>query len=196
MIRPRIYLAGPGVFRSDAKQYGDDLKRMAKSFGMEGLWPLDASINDIREANGLPRIADGEVLAGVKNARLIYSANVAMLETCDGVIADISPFRGPSLDPGTAFEIGYAVHAGKPVFAWSETGHITYLSRCQGMIPVKYIDHREWRDGRDGTLIENFGLVDNLMISIPIKGPYRSVQEAMLAASDVLIGEREKVVQR
>ncbi len=192
-LKPRIYLAGPGVFRSDAKQYGLDLKRMAKSFGMEGLWPLDASINNIRETYGLPRIADGEVLAGVKNARLIYSANVAILETCDGVIADISPFRGPSLDPGTAFEIGYAVHAGKPVFAWSND-HRSYLDRCRYFIPATAFWYFENKD-KDEMLIENFGLSDNLMISIPIKGPYRSAQEAMLAASDVLISERKEVAQ-
>lgn len=33
------------------------------------------------------------------------------------------------MDPGTAFEIGYAVAKGKQVVLWSETGHSTEKER-------------------------------------------------------------------
>ena len=69
----------------------------------------------------------------------------------DAVIADLTPFRGPSADPGTVWEIGYAVALGKPVFAY--TG-----------------DRREYKErvAPDGLRVEDHGAVDNLMIGASI----------------------------
>ena len=43
-----------------------------------------------------------------------------MVSAADAVVADLSPFRGPHIDDGTAVEIGYAVARGIPVFAYAD----------------------------------------------------------------------------
>lgn len=107
---PRIYLAGPNVFRPDAVAFGAALKRKCTDAGLLGCFPLDNEINGSSPA---------------ETARLIYEANVALIETSHAVVADISPFRSPNMDPGTAWEIGYAIAKGLPVFAW-----LTSLATC------------------------------------------------------------------
>ncbi|MHA2066225.1 MAG: nucleoside 2-deoxyribosyltransferase, partial [Candidatus Thorarchaeota archaeon] len=41
---PRVYLAGPSVFRTDAKEYGEHLKKVAGKLGLNGEYPLDNKI--------------------------------------------------------------------------------------------------------------------------------------------------------
>ena len=47
-------------------------------------------------------------------ARHIYQANIAHLDRCDAVVANLDFFRGPEPDSGTCFEVGYAIARGKP----------------------------------------------------------------------------------
>ena len=49
----------------------------------------------------------------------IYRVCVAHMERCDVLIADMTPFRGPSMDVGTAFEMGFAKACRMPVFGYS-----------------------------------------------------------------------------
>jgi nucleoside 2-deoxyribosyltransferase len=108
-MRRRIYLAGPDVFRPDAKDYGAHLKRLCQAHGFEGCFPLD------EPAQGS---AD------------IFAACLRQLRACDLVLANLSPFRGASADVGTAVELGMAHAMGKPVFAWSSTAGETYAARA------------------------------------------------------------------
>src|SRR6185312_6569622 len=41
---PRVYLAGPGVFREDAASYGKMLRKKCNRAGLDGCYPLDADI--------------------------------------------------------------------------------------------------------------------------------------------------------
>src|SRR5690606_8586836 len=43
MIRS-LYLAGPDVFRPDARERGRELKALCAEFGIEGLFPLDQEV--------------------------------------------------------------------------------------------------------------------------------------------------------
>lgn len=177
MTKPLIYLAGPGVFRSDAEMYGANLKRMARAFGMEGLWPLDAEVT---------------TPSPLQIAHAVRKANVGLIERCNGVIADISPFRGPNMDAGTAYEIGFADAIGKPIWAYSSDLR-SLLDRSKYLITTTTTDHEIWRDA-EGLSIENLGLTENLMISCSVKGIYRSAQEAMLAAAGELLGQQRKAL--
>ena len=132
MARPRLYLAGPDVFRHDAAEQGERLKALCLANGVEGLYPLDGKGADIRR-----RCID-------------------MMDEADALVANITPFRGVHMDPGTAFEIGYAEAKGKRVFLWSEDPRMV----AERVTPAP--DNAE-RDG-DGHLIENFGKAENLMI--------------------------------
>ncbi len=139
-----VYLAGPEVFFPDVAEVAERLKAACSASGLRGLFPTDA---------------ERPTGAGVSLARAIYLGNVALINRSAAVIADISPFRGAGMDPGTAWEIGYAIARGLPVFAWSHDLR-PYAERVgpthQG--PRGPVD-------ADGLLIEDFGLVENLMIA-------------------------------
>jgi nucleoside 2-deoxyribosyltransferase len=138
---PKIYLAGPGVFRPDAIAYGALLRAKCEQRGLRGLYPLDNTIKA-----DTPEAAAAEIFKG----------NVGMIDDARGIVADISPFRGPNMDPGTAWEIGYGIARGLPVFAWSSDTS-TLLQRTQ-----RYFKSDNTVDP-DGLMIEDFGGVENLM---------------------------------
>ena len=141
---PAVYLAGPEVFFPDVEAVAARLKALCAARGLVGLFPTDAE----RPSH-----------AGISTARAIYLGNVALIDRSDAVIADISPFRGAGMDPGTAWEIGYAIARGLPVFAYSHDLR-PYAERVgpAGHGPRGPID-------ADGLLVEDFGLVENLMIT-------------------------------
>jgi len=132
MARLRLYLAGPDVFRPDAVEQGDRLKALCVENGVEGLYPLDGKDADIRRRC------------------------IEMMDKADALVANITPFRGVHMDPGTAFEIGYAEAKGKRIFLWSDDPRMV----AERVTPAP---DKTDRDG-DGHLIENFGKAENLMI--------------------------------
>jgi nucleoside 2-deoxyribosyltransferase len=145
--RPSAYLAGPDVFLRDAAALGERKKRLCAAYGIEGLFPLDETLDD-----------DGAPL----DAR-IYRACVAMLRRADMVIAHLTPFRGPGADAGTVFELGMAVGLGKPVFGYTNDGADLLQRVLRGGGAQFDPTATAWRDA-DGLEIENFGNADNLMI--------------------------------
>lgn len=134
-----VYLAGPEVFWPNAVAMGEAKLRLCCCYGLEGLYPLD---NEVQSG-------DRESLASQ-----IYRGNRQMLDACDLVIANISPFRGPSADVGVAFEMGYAAALGKPVWAY----------RCDDREYHERVPKGPGATDTDGLHIENFGLADNLML--------------------------------
>lgn len=145
----KAYLAGPDVFLADAIAVGEAKVARCREHGIEGLYPLDQSLDGVTEA-GL--------------ARAIFRGNVAMMRAADVILADLTPFRSPSADPGTAFELGFAFALGKPVFGYSASPEPLF-ERVAGA-PRETL--AALPDGRllhpDGVTIEDFGLADNLML--------------------------------
>jgi nucleoside 2-deoxyribosyltransferase/DNA-binding CsgD family transcriptional regulator len=147
--RPKIYLAGPEVFLPEAKAIGQIKKDLCAKCGFEGLFPFD---------NEAPQSGSGD---GID--RLIYRANVAMIDAADCGIFNLTPFRGASADAGTIFELGVMTGLGKAAFAYSNDGG-TLLDRLKR-------DHlaafdkatSQWWD-QSGMAIENFENADNLML--------------------------------
>lgn len=159
-----LYLAGPAVFRPDAAAVGAALKALCQAHGATGLFPLD-----------------NEVEPGPRAASAIYRGNLGMIGRAQALVADISPFRGPHCDPGTAFEIGYARAMGKPVHAYSRRAG-DLLSRC-----ADACWDGGWRD-RDGLAIEDFGLPENLMIALACTvhdGPEAAIAAAVADVVEV-----------
>ena len=165
MFEIHAYLAGPDVFFPDAREIGRQRISYLKTLGVIGHFPLD---------NELPP----DVLKNpVQAIRLIGDANEKMMLDCcrDGriglILANMSPFHGPSMDVGTAFEAGF----------------MSALSYKNNVIIIGYTpDKRSFEDrvveeiyggwsnithengiphGPDGTMIEAFGGADNLMIT-------------------------------
>jgi nucleoside 2-deoxyribosyltransferase len=138
---PRVYLAGPDVFYPDAAARSAKLKDTCLHYGFEGVFPLDSELQLLTPA------------AREENGYLIYEANIKLIRSCQAILANVSPFRGPSLDAGTAFEIGYGKALGLDVVGY--TSNLTlYKDRAKP----------------DGMLVEDFGMIDNLMIHAALCG--------------------------
>ena len=102
--KPKLYLAGPEVFLPEAIEIGRIKKDLCARYGIEGLYPFDNEVS--------PR--SGEAVD-----RLIYRANIAMIRDADGGIFNLTPFRGPSADVGTVFELGFLSALGKAAFGYT-----------------------------------------------------------------------------
>lgn len=143
-----VYLAGFDVFLPDAVAHGERLKTLCATYGFEGLFPLD---------NLAPRDLSGQALA-----QWIYRENVALIRRADMVMANLNPFRGAEPDSGTAFEVGYAVACGKPV--WGYTAKAGSLID-QVAVGAAADDGVSRMVDAQGHTVEDFGLNLNLMLA-------------------------------
>jgi nucleoside 2-deoxyribosyltransferase len=137
----KLYLAGPDVFAPDATARFDAMREACRAAGFAPLTPVD---------NAVPETLQGRALAA-----FIKQANVELIRRCDAVVANVSPFRGPNMDPGTAWEIGFAEALDRPVILWSATP-VLLAARTPG----------DGSTDPDGWMVENFGLAENLMIAV------------------------------
>lgn len=149
MPRRTIYLAGPEVFLPDSgKRVFDAKKTACAEFGFEGVSPMDGELS----LDGLTSFAKGVA---------IYQGNLAHMNRCDAIVANMTPFRGVSMDAGAAFEMGYMAGLGKLVAGYT---HVT--------TPFEYRSMRYYEHGRGdllefysvGTSVEQFNMSDNLMM--------------------------------
>ncbi len=146
-----IYLAGPEVFFPEADEIFRRKKALCGAHGFCGLAPLDNAIE-----------ADPEEQKAF--ARSIFLANEKLMQQADFCIANITPFRGVSADTGTVYEIGYLRGIGKPVYAYS----CTDLPYAERVLASDFAGSSSEAD-RDGMMIENFDLADNLMIPFGVE---------------------------
>jgi nucleoside 2-deoxyribosyltransferase len=150
--RQRIYLAGPEVFFPNATAQGEIKRRLCAEYGFEGVYPLDNVVE------GIEHLSPQEV------ARRISHGNEGLMRSCDLLIANCTPFRGVSMDVGTAFEIGFMRALGRPVLGYSNTPD-DYAAR------VRETAARAvgiWDTESHAADIEDFGLAENLMIAVAI----------------------------
>ncbi len=133
-----LYLAGPEVFLADAAAIGELKKALCRASGFEGLFPLDQVVADT-----VPR----------ELAMAIWRGNRAMMARADGIVANLSPFRGPGADGGTVLELGLMAGLGRALFGYTHDAR----------------DYAE-RVAADGMEVEAFGLADNLMIEGVLDG--------------------------
>lgn len=141
----KIYLAGPDVFLPDALDIGRRKKELCAKYGLIGLYPLDSAVD--RRA--------GEVSLNIfKNCE-------AMMDEACAIIANLTPFRGPGADGGTAYELGYMAARDKLCLGYSNDPAV-YADRVRNFGEVTF------RDGllvdANGLTVEDSGLSDNLMM--------------------------------
>jgi nucleoside 2-deoxyribosyltransferase len=152
----KIYLGGPEVFLPDANDIVTKKAAMCGAYGFAAQVPHDT--HGINWQNMTP----------VQISRAIYQANVDVMKGCDCGLFDLTPFRGPSADVGTAFEVGLMTGMGKPVFGYTNvTGDFIDRFGLKQKAPnvndmIAFTDERNWR-------IENFGNADNLMLDSAIE---------------------------
>jgi len=151
MSAPKIYLAGPDVFLPNAGSVAEAKLKLCESYGFTGVSPLDNEI-------------DVSVLSKREAALRISKANEETIRGCQLLIANLTPFRGPSADVGTAYEMGFARALGIPVFAYTNSeGTLLERLRRQPGFGVSARGSGKFEDIYC-MAIENFDLTDNLML--------------------------------
>ena len=159
----RLYLAGPDVFMPGAPALAAAKKALCARYGFTGLHPID---------NEAPAATPGD------RAMAIFRNNLALMDAADAIIADLTPFRGPSADPGTVFELGWMTSRGRPAFGYS----LAAAGFRERTIAALALDPGAQTD-RAGAAIEDFGLVDNLMIDCALQAPPAASFERCLQAA-------------
>ena len=158
----RIYLAGPDVFLPDAVAIGRSKREICERHGVTGLYPLDNTVD----------------FAASDVSLQIFRGNVAMMDAADAIIANLTPFRGPGADPGTAYELGYMAGHGKRCLAYCNDPAV-YAERVARFTTVTSASDKRLIDA-DGLTVEDFGLPDNLMMihALDLHGSPRALPRA------------------
>ncbi len=171
---PRIYLAGPDVFFPNPHDVANKKKQICEQYGFEGVFPLDADIK--AKADETP----------FDIAQKISLSNEDLMDSCDLIIANATPFRGASTDVGTAYEVGYMRAKGKPALGYT---NITaeYKDRVEGYYnSIKAMPNPMDPDQINHTDIEDFGLAENLMIEIAINSSNATLIRQTVAKGEEL----------
>jgi len=142
----KVYLAGPDVFLPNAVEIGRQKATICARYGLSGLYPLDNAVD----------------LAASDASLTIFKGNQAMMDAADAIIANLTPFRGPSADAGTVYELGYMAGRGKLCFAYSNDP-ASYRERVARLYDVKTAPAGHLTDP-EGLTVEDFGWSDNLMM--------------------------------
>jgi len=156
-----VYLAGPDVFYPNPMEASRSKKDILQRFGLEGRFPMD---NNLDPSGKRPEDFAFE----------IGRANEAMIKDCDIIIANMEPWHGPSMDVGTAYEMGFGRALGKIVIGYSHDRR-SFSERVKAFLNQEKAFHPEWKGdftskdgieyGPDGNSIEAFGqMADNLMM--------------------------------
>jgi len=96
------------VFERDPAAVFDRMKTLCLGFGVAGVAPLD-------NQTGLEGITPGKDLL-----KRIVRADIALMDRLEAAVFCLDGFRrGPEMDPGTAFEVGYMKALGKPIAGWT-----------------------------------------------------------------------------
>ncbi len=151
----KVYLAGPEVFLPNAR---DVLERKAAMVCHAGLIPLapgDLSFPPVDSKGAL--------------AAAISALDEEMMQEADAIIANLTPFRGVGADTGTAYELGFMCALGKAVFAYTNVSHDHGQRITDHYAGAVTADADGRLRGPDGLAVEDFGLIDNLMLHAGIE---------------------------
>jgi nucleoside 2-deoxyribosyltransferase len=176
------YLAGPDVFLPNAAAHAARKVEICRRLGLRGLPPLNQDVETAAKALDL--------------WQSIYAKDIAMMERCDIIIANLTPFGGASADAGTLIEVGWFLGQRKPIFGYSNNSE-SFEQRMR----------RQLGDGHADLGIEGFHLPDNLMIVgavlsggcpifVPRDGKARGIDaldvfEACAAAAAQVVADRK-----
>lgn len=158
-----VYLAGPEVFLSDPIQAGVDKKKLISTLAEAQKWPFEL-IGLYPMDNEIPNFKPN-----AETGMRIYHANLDLMNKAHFIAANMVRFRGPSMDVGTAFEMGYMAGANKPVFAYYDAKPFYGAPEEPGLYKERVktfwsVGKEDTSHDEDGIAIENFAMTDNLMM--------------------------------
>jgi nucleoside 2-deoxyribosyltransferase len=146
----KLYIAGPEVFLVNAREVMKRKTALCHAYGFEAICPGDLDIPPSPTKKGF----------GLAISRV----DEEMMNSADGVIANLTPFRGIAADVGTCFELGYMCAQGKLVAAYTNVAEGHYeriLAYYDGKVTEAADGHTR---GPDGLSVEDFDMIDNLMM--------------------------------
>jgi nucleoside 2-deoxyribosyltransferase len=205
-----VYLAGPDVFLPDPIAIGARKKSMVAAKGMHGHFPFDNEVH--------PEPGESPEVFGL---RIGHLNEKMMLNCCKPgrigiILANMTPWHGsPSMDVGTAHEVGFMsalaeMKGNVIVIGYYEKDALGHLPPADLATRVKdwmkqahpgqaFHEKNGMTYGPDGTMIEDFGLAENLMIVNAIRKTGGDVcysfEEAVTLAR-LLADERMKMTSR
>jgi nucleoside 2-deoxyribosyltransferase len=147
-----LYIGGPDIALPDADAVLGKKRKLCANKGFVPVLPSDSVLVETEVSEAM--------------AREIYADRVQRLRLADAAILNLTPWRGPHSNVGTAFEAGFMAALGKPVFAYMnvETEDDAELrARIEIDMGVELDRKGVWRDGYGGE-IEDFGLPEDLML--------------------------------
>lgn len=162
----KLYLAGPEVFLPNAREVLDAKAALTREFGFEPICPGDVSIEPAPTRHEF----------GLK----ISAVDEDMMNRADGIVANLTPFRGIAADVGTAFELGYVCAQGKKVAGYTNMT-ANHFERTRGFYDGKVSEGPDGRKrGPDSLSLEDFDMIENLMLhgGIERRGGFIAIHEA------------------
>jgi nucleoside 2-deoxyribosyltransferase len=171
---------------ADAEVHRQEVEAMGRCRGFRSIWPSEHFLlPDLLHPN---ERRDPEVVLLLPRAPLLNISNA------DAVVADVSPFRGPSLNPVIALEIGIALSLGLPIFAWAEpigrrrnidpwkSFFPSIIDKVPGAVTEEFMG--SWYEIPPAVKVENFGLIESATISGNLTSLSKSLDEAVAACVD------------
>ena len=154
MSDPRIYIAGPDIYHPQSLEIAETKKNICERYGLEGVVATDF-------------LAGVQFVGKAADAAPLFRERLKIIQGCDALIADMTPFRGPSMDPATAFEMGAMVGLGKPVAGYTldPTPYADRMARFHAEIDESLMRVGPRLVGPNGFTIEDFTLPEAVTIA-------------------------------
>lgn len=148
----KVYIAGPEVFLPNGLEQVERKRALCRAYGMEP----SARQGDFLHYQGGDKFKFGTLIA---------QHNEDLMRDSDIIIANLTPFRGVSADPGTVYEVGFMCALGRRAFGYTNTNRpyaerVTddlYGGRVECAASGRLV-------GPDGQMVEDHEMIDNLMI--------------------------------
>jgi nucleoside 2-deoxyribosyltransferase len=181
---------------ADADKWRETVQSVCARYELEAAWPsehfLFPNLELLCKVGG--KYNPDAVREGLAKSPFVN------IPTSIAVVAEISPFRGPHLNPVIAFEMGIAAALYLPIFAWTAATYPAYVGAKNSKRP-RLLQDRVWcgeeadEDGHwydeQGHLVENFGMVEHAMIAGNILSLSLSVEAAIASCARYLLRANE-----
>lgn len=146
-----IYLAGPDVFLSNPEDIFAQKKDICAKYGFVGHAPLDNNVNP--DAHATPHDFGMD----------IYYKDMQMMDACDIIVANMTPYHGVGMDGGTAYEMGYMRAQGKWVYGYSNDS-TPFIDRQKAQFAHYQDQGGLYRDSTTHMRFIDLDMCDNLMM--------------------------------
>lgn len=161
MSSPKVYLAGPDIFRTNAVEIARWQKEVCLLHGLTPLHPMDNNMDLAGDPTTLPL--------------RIFRADVGQMIEADAICANMNEFLGADPDSGTCFEVGFfagfntalglarATRPQRPIYGYvdADEGYQARIARWERNLK----DTAVWRQWRFSTVDMRINLMMEMAMS-------------------------------